>query len=161
MRLGILSLILERHPLPPPLLLLLPPLSLPPPGCQPPLAILRRPDMVFFVNCFAASQVCSTIPLDSISASLPRLRQLPCIYQALRRDTQLNETYGFPNSLIICNSLVGDISNRQCQLQGAALPCCGFLLANHPLSLSSQPHSSSSTSVTLHSAPHASTCRRA
>jgi hypothetical protein len=52
MRLGILSLILDRHPLPPPLLLLLLPLSLPPPGCQPPFAILRRLDMMFVYELF-------------------------------------------------------------------------------------------------------------
>jgi hypothetical protein len=65
MRPGILSLILDRHPLPPPLLLLLLPLSLPPPGCHPPFAILRRLDMVFCIFCLAASQLCR-IPLEFV-----------------------------------------------------------------------------------------------
>lgn len=133
MRLGILSLILERHPLPPPLLLLLllPPLSLPPPGCQPPLAMLRRPDMFFFFVLVGLLQVKFVQSrLNSISHHrMPRLRQAPMrfqilIYQGLYNKTR-HSTVSEPwLSKRSCHMqfVSGDISNRQCQLQDAALP---------------------------------------
>ncbi|KAG9966771.1 hypothetical protein KCU61_g375, partial [Aureobasidium melanogenum] len=70
---GMRSLIFARQPPPPPPLLLL--LSLLPPGCHPPFAMPRSPDMVSCVNCRKSSlrQVSSTPSLTI--ASMPRLRQ--------------------------------------------------------------------------------------
>lgn len=85
MRPGILSLILERHPLPPPPLLLLLPLSLAPPGCHPPFAMFRSPDIVCGL-CHV-----STLALDSVALDLhgmPRLRQPPSAYQSITLSSQ-------------------------------------------------------------------------
>lgn len=85
MRPGILSLILERHPLPPPPLLLLLPLSLAPPGCHPPFAMFRSPDIVCGL-CHV-----STLALDSVALDLhgmPRLRQPPSAHQSITLSSQ-------------------------------------------------------------------------
>lgn len=74
MRLGILSLILDRQPLPPPeeLLLLL---SLPPPGCHPPFAMFRSPDMVLRNVMYTLASLCFP-PLNFVCRyPMPRLRQ--------------------------------------------------------------------------------------
>lgn len=88
MRPGILSLILERHPLPPPPLLLLLPLSLAPPGCHPPFAMFRSPDIVCGL-CHV-----STLALDSVALDLhgmPRLRQPPSARQSITLSSQTYE----------------------------------------------------------------------
>lgn len=145
MRLGILSLILDRHPLPPPLLLLLP-LSLPPPGCQPPFAILRRLDMMFLYELFGCKSALShysprvrpflvACPAYYVS---PHTIYLVYSYQARFHRVQSDQRdMPFQSILSYAIRHGGDISNRQSQLQDAALPSVlatnhsDFLLSDH------------------------------
>lgn len=66
---GILSLILDRQPLPPLLLLLL--LSLEPPGCHPPFAMLRSPDMMCRTNYYRKSSLIQASSTPSSQSHAP------------------------------------------------------------------------------------------
>jgi hypothetical protein len=143
MRLGILSLILDRHPLPPPLLLLLLPLSLPPPGCQPPFAILRRLDMVFCMNCLAASQLCHIPLMLVLHHRMPRLRQpscsstlTSCLYHHTIEYIQSGQGDMSVQSILSYAirqwgiSLIDKANSRTPLYLSSVWPSC-FLLANH------------------------------
>lgn len=114
---GILSLILDRQPLPPLLLLLLL-LSLLPPGCHPPFAMLRSPDMMCCINCRKSSLI-KFRPLHLSQSHAPLTSaprgSLTCLHHGYHMRYQSCRMQ-FVNG--------GDISNRKCQLQDAAQPCC-------------------------------------
>lgn len=163
MRPGILSLILERHPLPPPPLLLLLPLSLAPPGCHPPFAMFRSPDIVCGL-CHVSTLALDSVALD-LHAPLTSATISPSVHHIVESDVQstihsrltIQCLFSFSNpSYHYAVRQLGDISNRQCKLQDAVQSPF-----THLSPCSNPPRSSCDRLSTLNQTRHASTCRHA